>query len=124
MARLLSERIGNMKSEGRFTTFVSATVLSGFIVMGPIVSLVMAFDCLHFLGGTEIPIAVFAIATIISVVLAKRGFYEKARDYIATLDEKTQKTLHRRYVIILGTATSVYLVAAVILLIKNLYVFD
>lgn len=119
MFRLLTEKKENAKHEGRFITFMSAAFLTGFSVMGLFILLQFAFDCLRFLASREAVIVVFVITSIISTVLAKRGYYEQTRDYIDTLDVQTLKAMHKRYFIIVGATTSIYFVAGIALLIKN-----
>lgn len=117
-SRLITERLSNYLSWGKFDTYFYASVVAACSYIGIVIIACFACEKLRFLAKTETGAAIFALAVVECLFLNRRGFYENTKAYLDVADEETIKKERKPIALVVIAMSSVYLIAVLIAVIK------
>ncbi|MDD5816091.1 MAG: hypothetical protein PUD36_07615 [Bacteroidales bacterium] len=117
--RLLTERIKDIASFGKFFTLLMASGIAFCSYVGLVLLFFHMFDDLRYLIPTSYIANFFLVAAIVVfIVVAKSRYYEETRAYVAALDSADVKRIAKKDTIFVWIWVSMYILSSVITVIK------
>ena len=118
--RIIGETLIGRDYLGENLIFIYPIVLAAAPYTGIFMLRTYFFDCFHFLSGKIFYLVLLIIASIISFVLKRQGFYAKTKEEVENMSIEEMKKCQKQDGIVVIFACSMYIVPVAIIIVHAL----